>query len=135
VTSAVLAGAIGKEALLAVRQPDDTVRLTRIPSSRLAERLVAQTPDVPAAAGVPVVVARSELHAAGRVRGSAAVRRLLALPTIGAGELYVGRCDDPISYVDTVGGRVVVTALVPDAVRVGAADLVAQLRRSPMEYR
>jgi hypothetical protein len=150
VTTAVLAACLGKEAVLAVRTADDMVRLSRVPAARLAERLVAQTPDVPPVAGVPLVVALSELRAAspaGRVRAPGGVasrladpavrrvQRLLAQPTTGAGELYVDQRDEPVCYVDTAGGRVVVTALGSGMVRVGPADLVARLRGCAMEYR
>jgi ESX secretion-associated protein EspG len=137
VTTAVLAAAIGKEAVLAVRC-GGTVRLSRISASRLVERLVAQTPVVPAARGVPVVVSLSELHAAGPTKaGNPAVlrvRRLVALPTSGAGELYAGD-SAPVCYVDTAVGRVVVTPLGDGVVRVGGADLVGQLRDGSMAYR
>lgn len=156
-TIGVLAGKIAKEAILAVHQPDSTVWLTSIHASRLAERLVAQTPDVPAGRGRPFTVSAAEVRATrrdGRQRTPAGVgvrrattevrhaRRLAALPATGHGQLSVARRDElgrrhrarnPLRYTDTSDGRF--TLLFgggEDQVRVepaGRDDLVRHLTR------
>lgn len=128
-TISVLAAAIGKEAVLAVRQPDSTVWLSNTTASRLADGLVAQTPDVRRGQGTPCTVELAELRGlrrtgSQRAAGGVVLRRasqtarhlaeLVDLPTTGAGELYVavrddnGRVhthDDLIGYADTAHGR------------------------------
>jgi hypothetical protein len=128
-TVGVLAGRIGKESVLAVRHPDSTVRLSSINSGRLAERLVAQLPDVRPGRGRPFTASASEVRAArrdgrlptpggaGMRRASQEVRlaqRLAALPTTGHGELSVARRDEwgrrrraphSLRYTDTSDGR------------------------------
>lgn len=153
-TTAVLAAAIGKEAVLAIRRPDSTIWLSNTGTSRLAEQLVAQTPNIQPGQGKPFTVSLTELHRTGRSgrqraaagvvlrRASPEVRhaqQLIALPTTGAGELYVatrdttGQChthDQPVNYTDTTDGRYLVTAIGHDAIRISPADgavLVSQL--------
>jgi ESX secretion-associated protein EspG len=128
-TIGVLAGTIGTEAVLAVRHPDDTIWLTTIKSTRLAARLVAQTPDVPASPVRMFTVSPAELRATSRSgrqrtpagvgvrRASAEVRRaqqLAAIPVTGFGELSTARRDawghrhraqHPLRYRDTIDGR------------------------------
>lgn len=128
-TIGVLAGAIGREALLAVGR-DGWVSVRSIRPEDLAMMLVAQAPDVPAGQGKPVRVRRPDALAFddGRRRShggvavqpvSIEVRRLMrtaALPRTGGGELHVAVRDsvgrrvsgkDPIGYVDTTAGRYV----------------------------
>lgn len=154
-TTAVVAAAAGREAVLALRS-DSSVWLSSVPAKRLAERLVAQLPDAPSAGGNPISVALADLNATsrtGRVRdqGGVLARRadpavrhvqwLMSLPVTGSGELYAAARDDdgtrhshdePVEYVDTSVGRVLATK--PDAchLRVGPGshdDLVAELLR------
>ncbi|MPZ80012.1 MAG: hypothetical protein GEV28_06270 [Actinophytocola sp.] len=158
-TIGVLAGQIGREAILAVCQPDSTVWLTSIHASRLAERLVAQTPDVPAGQGRPFTVSAAEVRSTrrdGRQRTPAGVgvrravpdvrqaQRLAALPATGYGELSVARRDElgrrhrarkPLRYTDTSDGRfTMLFAGGEDQVRVEPAsrdDLVRHLNAMP----
>jgi EspG family len=154
-TIGVLAGAIGREAVLAVRQPDLAIWLTSVHSAKLAERLVAQTPDVPAGRGKPFTVSPTEVRATrgdGRQRTLVGVgvrraapevqlaRRLATLPTTGHGELSVARRDEvgrrrrarqPLRYTDTSDGRFAMLFTAgKDEVRVEPArrdDLVRHL--------
>lgn len=126
-TRAVLAAAIGREAVLAIRD-GDTVTLNQIRPDSLPEVLVAQTPDVPPARGEAHSVLRSAALAAvgGRHRTEAgvgsrpappavrAVRQIAAQPTTGGGELFVAVRDRmarrrpvayPLRYADTPNGR------------------------------
>ncbi|MPZ84395.1 MAG: hypothetical protein GEV28_29985 [Actinophytocola sp.] len=126
-TRAVLAAAIGREAILAIRE-GDTVRLNQIRPDSLPEVLVAQTPDVPPARGEAHSILRSEALAAvgGRHRTEAgvgsrpappsvrAVQQIAAQPTTGGGELFVAVRDRmarrrpvayPLRYADTPNGR------------------------------
>lgn len=125
-TLGVLAGSIGREAVLAVRE-NDTVYLNQIEPERLPEALVAQIPEYAPAKGRPINVAQDEVLAeADRARESSrvitrpashAIRQLqniTALPTDGGGELYVGLRDSigrrkhteqPLRYADTSEGR------------------------------
>ena len=155
-TIGVLAGRIGKEGVLAVHQPDSTVWLTSVNSTRLAERLVAQTPDVPAGRGGAFTVSSAEVRATrrdGRQRTPAGVgvrragpevrhaQRLAALPTTGHGELSVARrdelgrrhrCPRPVRYTDTAEGRFALLFGRDDQVRVepaGRAELMRHLDR------
>lgn len=156
-TIGVLAGRIGREAVLAVHQPDSTVWVSSVNSTRLAERLVAQTPDVPAGRGGSFTVSAAEVRASGRDgrqrtpsgvglrRAAPEVRRarqLAALPSTGHGELSVARRDGlgrrrrsprPLRYTDTGEGRFTLSLLGDaDQVRVepaGRDDLVRQLTR------
>lgn len=155
-TTAVLAAATGREAVLAVRRPDATVWLSTIPAKRLAERLVAQLPEAVSADGASVTVALTDLHAANRngqvrAQGGVIARRadpdvrhvqwLMSLPVTGAGELYAAVRDDndtrlthdePVEYADTATGRVLATKPDPRHLRVGPGsrdDLVAELHR------
>lgn len=152
-TTAVLAASAGREAVLALRS-DSSVWLSTVPAKRLAERLVAQLPDMPPAAGHVTAVALTDLHAAnrnGHVRapGGVVARRadpdvrhvqwLMSLPVTGAGELYAAvrgdndtrlTHDEPVEYVDTTAGRVLATKPDPRHLRVGPGsrdDLVAVL--------
>ncbi len=126
-TRAVLAAAIGREAVLAMRE-DDEVTINQIRPEALPQVLVAQIPDVPPARGDALNVMRSEAVSAvgGRHRTEAgvgsrpaarevrAVRQIAELPTTGGGELYVAVRDRtarrraatyPLRYADTVAGR------------------------------
>jgi hypothetical protein len=126
-TRGVLAAAIGREAILAMRDGDE-VMLTQISPESLPEVLVAQTADVPPARGEAHNVLRSEVLAAvgGRQRSEAgvgsrpapadvrAVQQIAAQPVTGGGELYVAVRDRmsrrrpvayPLRYADTVSGR------------------------------
>jgi hypothetical protein len=127
-TIGVLTAAIGREALLAIRD-GNVVRLSQIRSSRLPEMLVGQIPDLPAGRIRPMRIARAELAATtrdGRRRSETGVgsypaseqarmaRQLANLPTLGTGELYVAVRDsmgrrravaEPLRYTDTPQGR------------------------------
>lgn len=125
-TIGVLAGAIGREAVLAIRDGDE-VWLSQGRSSKLADALIAQTSAVPAGRGEPVSALRSEVlagasghEAVSRVGTRPAgpqvrlIHRIAALPTTGCGELHVAIRDDmgrrrqsprPLRYADTVHGR------------------------------
>ncbi|MQA09188.1 MAG: hypothetical protein GEU98_11700 [Pseudonocardiaceae bacterium] len=125
-TLAVLAGAIGREAVLAVRE-NDTVFLNQVQPDKLPEALVSQIPEFAPAKGRPINVAQDEVLAeVERARqptgvitrtASHAVRQvqsISALPTDGGGELYaavrdsVGRrthTEHPLRYADTTEGR------------------------------
>ncbi|RZS44611.1 ESAT-6 protein secretion system EspG family protein [Herbihabitans rhizosphaerae] len=125
----VVAAAIGREAVLAMRQ-QDTVWLSQIPNANeLAETLVYQLPDVRPADVSPLRVSTKELaatSASGRTRapGGVAIRRaspearqirqIMDLPVRGSGELYAGVRDSrdryltseyPLRYADTDRGR------------------------------
>lgn len=126
-TRAVLAAAIGREAVLAVRDGDE-VTLNQIRPESLPQVLVAQVPDMPPARGKAHSVLRSEALVAvgGRQRTEAgvgsrpapadvrAVQQITAQPVTGGGELYVAVRDRlgrrravayPLRYADTVSGR------------------------------
>lgn len=139
-TTAVLAAALGREAVLAVRT-DDTVSLRGAHRLRLAEPLVDQLPDVPPGDGPTLRIDRAELRVTrGRTDGGAGLRRvraevsaavrLISAPTTGAGELYAIGHGRPVDYVDTAHGRYLVTT-ARDQVEIrpaGRRDLVAELR-------
>jgi hypothetical protein len=134
ITTGVLAGSIGKEAVLAIGHPDGSVWLNNINSTRLAARLVAQTPDVPASLDNPFTVSPDEVRSTNRSgrlrtpsgvtvhRANAAVRRaqrLAASPVTGYGELSTARRDQwghrhraehPLRYADNTTGRIVTLA-------------------------
>jgi hypothetical protein len=126
-TVGVLAGAIGREAILAVRD-GETVALSQIQPHALAEALVEQTAEVPAGRGDTVTFLQSDALASigGRRETAAGVgtmpasreirlaQRVAAAPTTGGGQLYVatrdrvGRrvaCEHPLRYADTEHGR------------------------------
>jgi hypothetical protein len=126
-TRAVLTAAIGREAVLAIRDGDD-VMINQIHPEALPQVLVAQIPDLPPARGDAINVMRSEAASAvgGRHRTEAgvgsrpaprevrAVQQIASLPTTGGGELYVAVRDRaarrrgatyPLRYADTVTGR------------------------------
>lgn len=155
-TRGALAGRIGRDAVLAVRDPDETVRLRPIGHDRLPDRLVALTPDVPAGHGPPLVVSAAEVRATrpdGRTHTPAGVgirrappdvRRayqLATTPSTGHGELLVatsdvtGRRRTPraLRYTDTTVGRfAVLTETDGDRVRLEPAtraDLVRHLAK------
>lgn len=126
----LLAGRISKEGVLAVSKPDGMIWISGIPSGRLAERLVAQLPEVPAGPGKPFTVSVADVRAtspSGRQRTASGVRvrraaprvrqakQLLARPTTGCGELSVAvrdqwghrtRVEHPLRYADTDLGRI-----------------------------
>lgn len=126
-TKGILAGAIGREALLAVRD-GMTVTVTQIRPESLPMALVNQIPEIPPARGEAINVLRSEVLAStgGRQRTAAGVgmrpappevrivQQIIAQPTTGGGELYVAVRDrmgrrkpsqDPLRYADTETGR------------------------------
>ncbi len=126
-TRGVLAAAIGREALLAVRD-EQMVNIIQIRPETLPQALINRTPDVRPARGEAVNVLRSDMLAStgGRQRTAAGVgmrpappevrivQQIAAMPTLGGGELFVavrdrmGRrkvVDDPLRYADTEQGR------------------------------
>jgi hypothetical protein len=126
-TVGVLAAAIGREAILAVRD-GDSVSLSQIRPETLPEALVGQTRDVPPGRGEAFSVLQSDALAAvgGRQRtesgvgtrpASAEVRlaqKIAELPTTGGGQLSVAIRDSmgrrrattqPLRYADTETGR------------------------------
>jgi hypothetical protein len=153
----VLAGRIGREAVLAVRQRDSTVCVRSIHPNRLGAELVEQTPPVPAGRGISFTVSAAEVRSTGRDGGQRTTsgvgvrraspevrqaRRLASLPSMGHGELSVARRDEwgrrqrarrPLRYADTSEGRfVVLFAAGSDQVQVepaGRAELVRHLAR------
>lgn len=118
-TRGVLAAAIGREAILAIRDAD-TVTVNQIRPESLPDVLVAQTPDVHPARGDSLNFLRSDVvaPAGGRHRGEASeirtVHQIMAQPTTGGGELYAALRDRtsrrravpyPLRYADTGTGR------------------------------
>lgn len=126
-TKAVLSAAIGREALLAVRD-GVMVTITQVRPETLPQALVNQTPDVAPSRGEAVNVLRSDMLATvgGRQRTAAGVgmrpappevriiQQIMSQPMTGGGELFVavrdrmGRrksVDDPLRYADTENGR------------------------------
>ena len=126
-TKGVLAGAIGREAVLAVRE-GAMVTVTQIRPETLPNALVGQTPDVGVPRGEALSFLRSDMLATvgGRQRTAAGVgmrpappevrivQQIMAQPTTGAGELYVAVRDRmgrrvpvraPLRYADTPNGR------------------------------
>lgn len=157
-TRGVLCAAIGRKAMLAVRD-GNTVWLSRTREATLAEVWAAQTPDVCAGRGQAFRALRAEVAAtspkdgraitatgAGRLLASAEarqIRRLAELPTVGGGELRVAVRDhlgrrhvatQALHYVDTAQGRYLTLGEVAGgeqyvlAVPATRADLVARLR-------
>lgn len=123
----VLAAAIGGEAMLAVRE-GDSVWLSQVRRSVLAEALVAQTPEVPAARAQSVTVDLTEVLATSAGQQPTAsgvslrqasqqvrlVKQITEWDTTGCGEFYVAVRDgmgrrigvsQPLCYADTVRGR------------------------------
>ncbi|MCE7009314.1 ESX secretion-associated protein EspG [Kibdelosporangium philippinense] len=156
-TAGVLAGAIGRQAVVAVSMDGwVTVRSTRL--ENLARMLVAQLPDIPAGQGQPFTVRQSDLLAfdpGQRRHGGVAVRpvplevrrfhHLASLERTGAGELYVAVRDgvgrhhvlaEPICYTDTVVGRYVTVRTTRGreaetlVAPVNPPDLVARLHQA-----
>ncbi|TDV55299.1 ESX secretion-associated protein EspG [Actinophytocola oryzae] len=126
-TRGVLSAAIGREALLAVRDGQE-VSITQIRPETLPVALVNKTADVKPSRGEAVNVLRSEMlaSAGGRQRTAAGVgmrpappevrivQQIMAQPTTGGGELFVAVRDrmgrrravqDPLRYADTENGR------------------------------
>jgi hypothetical protein len=126
-TRGVLAAAIGREAVLAVRDGTD-VTVKQIRPETLPMALVSQAPDVPRSRGESITVLRSDMLATvgGRQRTAAGVgmrpappevriaQQVIAQPTTGGGELYVAVRDrmgrrrgvqEPLRYADTASGR------------------------------
>lgn len=155
VTFGLLAARIGRDGMLAMARPDGTISLARVPSARLAERLVAQLPDVPPASFTPATVSVADVRAtgpSGRQRTASSVmsrraspetrqvRELSTLPTVGGGELSVAardrwghrtRAEAPLRYADTGLGRIA-NLVVGQRVRVepgSRAVLAAELRK------
>ncbi|NRN68095.1 hypothetical protein GC106_53360 [Kibdelosporangium sp. 4NS15] len=157
-TTGVLAGRLGRQALLAVRR-ETSVSLCSIRSDNLATMVVAQTPDVPAGQGKPARVQRSDALAfdGGRPRPHGGltvkpvppdVRRLIQvamLPRTGGGEFHVAVRDsmgrrvssvDNVSYVDTAAGRYATLTSTVDGdtelllIPTDQRDLVARLHET-----
>jgi hypothetical protein len=156
-TIGVLAAAIGKEGVLAVRDGED-VRLRQVGTKTLAEALVRQTAEVPPARGDTISFVRSEVTAAVDGRRTSEVRartvaasrevrlaqRIASQPTTGGGQLsvacrdHLGRrraSEHPLRYADTTSGRWLnLTASLPggdDRILLAPAsrsDLTARLR-------
>ena len=126
-TVAVLAAAIGREAILAVRD-GDSVSLTQIRPETLPEALVAQTPEVPPGRGEAFSLMQADALASvgGRQRTEAGVgtrpagtevrlaQKIAELPTTGGGQLSVAFRDSlgrrrssphPLRFADTSAGR------------------------------
>jgi EspG family len=127
-TVGVLSAAIGKNAVLVVRDAD-VVRLSHVRAEELPEMLVGQLPEVPAGRVRPVRIELAELAATtrdGRRRSESGVgtypasesarlvRQLADLPVLGTGELHVAVRDalgrrrtvpEPVRYQDTPQGR------------------------------
>lgn len=126
-TIGVLAAAIGREAILAVRD-GDSVSLNQIRPEALPEVLVAQTADVQPGRGEAFSLLQSEAMASvgGRQRTEAGVgtrpastevrlaQKIAELPTTGGGQLYVAIRDSagrrratehPLRFADTEAGR------------------------------
>jgi hypothetical protein len=125
-TVGVLAAAIGREAILAVRD-GDSVSLSQIRPETLPEALVGQTKDVPPGRGEAFSVLQSDALAAvgGRQRTEAGVgtrpagaevrlaQKIAELPTTGGAQLSVAirdsmgrrRATQPLRYADTESGR------------------------------
>lgn len=126
-TLGVLAAAVGREAILAVRD-GSSVSLRQIRPELLPEALVDQTADVPPGRGGAFSLLQSEALASvgGRQRTEAGVgtrpasaevrlaQKLAELPTTGGGQLSVAVRDsvgrrrattEPLRYADTDGGR------------------------------
>jgi hypothetical protein len=156
-TIGVLAAKIGKDTVLAVRTPDGTIGLSSIPAGRLAERLVAQTPLIPAGPGTPLLVSPAEFRSVNRAgrqltATGAIVRKaspdarhakqLLAQPRTGGGELWVAARDDagrrhvvkqPLRYADIAGGRHLITTNGAAQVRLipaGRTQLITVLNQA-----
>jgi hypothetical protein len=157
-TIGVLAGTLGKQALLAVRR-EAWVSVCSIRPKDLATMAIAQTPDIPAGQGKPTRIRRSDALAFDdgrhRTHGGVAtrpvpmeVRRLMhvaGLPQTGAGEFHVAVRDslgrrvssvDPVGYVDTASGRYVTLTSTVDGeaelllAPTGQRDLVARLHQA-----
>jgi EspG family len=126
-TRGVLAAAVGREAILAIRDGDE-IMMNQIRPESLPQVLVAQTADVLPARGEAHNVLRSEALASvgGRSRTEAgvgsrlappevrAVQQIAERPVTGGGELYVAVRDRmsrrravayPLRYADTTSGR------------------------------
>lgn len=156
-TIGAVAAKIGKDAVLAVRTPDGTIGLTSIPAGRLAERLVAQTPLIPAGPGTPLIVSPAEVRSVNRAgrqltATGAIVRKaspharhtkqLLAQPRTGGGELWVAARDhtgrrhvitQPVRYADISNGRHLITTPSTTHVQLipaGRVQLVATLNQA-----
>jgi hypothetical protein len=155
-TIGVLAGRIGKDAVLAVRTQDGMVGLSNIPTTRLADRLVAQTPPVPAAQVKPFLVSPAEVRSvtwSGRLLSPAGVtarraspetrlaKQLLVQPRTGGAELWAATrtstglrhaIEHPVRYADVGGRRWLITTVSPTQVALGPGGpehLVAVLNR------
>jgi EspG family len=127
-TRGVLAAAVGREAVLAIRD-GKTVTVNQIRPDALPQVLVAQTPELRPARGDTFNFLRSDVlaSAGGRHRRPdgaiglrqppadvRAVQQITAQPTTGGGELYVAVRDRmsrrralpyPLRYADTGAGR------------------------------
>jgi len=126
-TIGVLAGAIGREAVLAVRD-GDSVSLRQIRPDSLPEALVGQAADLPAGRGDAFSMLQSEaLASAGGRRSTEAgvgsrlaspevrlAQKIAELPTTGGGQLSVAVRDNlgrrrvsphPLRFADTRNGR------------------------------
>ncbi|HEU5110188.1 MAG TPA: ESX secretion-associated protein EspG [Micromonosporaceae bacterium] len=156
-TIGVLAGAIGREAVLAVRD-GDSVTLRQIRPDRLPEELVGQAADLPPGRGDAFSMLQSDaLASAGGRRSTEAgvgsrlarpevrlAQRIAELPTTGGGQLSVASRDGlgrrrvsphPLRFADTRNGRWLnqMTPVAGGDNRIliapaGPLDLVARLR-------
>jgi len=156
-TIGVLAGRIGKDAVLAVRTQDGMVGLSNIPTTRLADRLVAQAPPVPPAPVKPFLVSPAEVRSvtwSGRLLSPTGVtarraspetrlaKQLLVQPRTGGAELWAAArtntglrhaVEHPVRYADLGGRRWMITTHNPTQVALGPGSpeqLVAALNRS-----
>ncbi len=155
-TIGVLAGRIGKDAVLAVHTQDGMVGLSNIPTTRLADRLVAQAPPVPAAQVKPFLVSPAEVRSvtwSGRLLSPTGViarraspetrlaKQLLVQPRTGGAELWAATrtstglrhaIEHPVRYADLGGRRWLITTVSPTQVALGPGSpehLVAALNR------
>lgn len=126
-TIGVLAAAIGREGVLAVRDGEE-VRLSQIGTTTLAEALVRQTAEVAPGRGDTISFVQSEAAAAvnGRRTSDSGARiepasreirlaqRITSQPTTGGGQLSVAcrnhisrrrASEHPLRYADTANGR------------------------------
>ncbi|WP_199428899.1 ESX secretion-associated protein EspG [Qaidamihabitans albus] len=127
----LLAGSAGGEAFVLARNTEhEGVVLTSLRPDELVDGFLAQVPRLAPGRGQPLRVPKSEVtggrrpdDGAGVLRGSAPsaetreadeLRRLLGLPRLGGGSLYVAargrsgirqRAERPVNYIDTSEGR------------------------------
>lgn len=114
-TTAVLAAALGPDAMLALRCADE-VTLAPTDPAYLAETLLGHIPDVPPAPGPAINFPRNTSRAEDTTqdgRNTDPLSPILKTPAVGAGEFHIairrqGRRREiphPITYYDTTAGR------------------------------